>query len=80
MRKGGAAMDDEKLDQVLPLMFRHVPVNELARTRLKQRLFGGTALSDDDLSSLAAAGDPNEQDNKEKEIRDECGHSGRINR
>ena len=50
-------MEEEKINRVLPLMFRRVKVPEKAKSELKERLFGGTALSDDDLFHVAAAGD-----------------------
>ncbi len=53
-------MNEDRLDKVLTGMFRRVSVDELAKSRLKKRLFGEAELSDDDLSQVAAAGNPAE--------------------
>ncbi len=51
-------MDIERLEKILPLMFSGVRVDEQAKANLKQRLFRSAELSDDELTSVAAAGDP----------------------
>lgn len=50
---------NQKLDQIMPLVFRQAPVDELAKSRLRQKLFQGAELTDDALSSVAAAGNAN---------------------
>jgi hypothetical protein len=50
-------MNDEKISRILPLLFRHTHVPKNAKERLRARLFVKNALSDDDLSFVAAAGD-----------------------
>ena len=53
-------MTEEKLNRVLPMMFRRVKVPPRAKEELRCRLFGvsgAIALSDNDLSYIAAAGD-----------------------
>jgi len=59
-------MDEEKLNRVLPLMFRHVEAPRQAKEKLRQRLFGAAELSDEDLFFVAAAGDLAEQARKNK--------------
>ena len=59
-------MNDEKLNRVLPLMFREVKVPERAKEDLRQRLFRHTELTDDELIFVAAAGDPEEQARKQQ--------------
>jgi hypothetical protein len=54
-------MNEEAIRRALPLVFREVKIPERAKSELRQRLFGGNQLSDDDLSLVAAAGDPAEQ-------------------
>jgi hypothetical protein len=46
----------KKLDRVLSLMFQKVEAPRRAKEALKRRLFDGDALSDEDASSVAAAG------------------------
>ena len=50
-------MNEEKLNRILPLMFRQVKAPRQAAEKLRQRLFGAAELSDDDLMLVAAAGD-----------------------
>jgi len=59
-------MDEERLNRVLPLVFRRVKASEQAREKLRQRLFGAAELSDDDLMLVAAAGEFAEQSRKNK--------------
>ena len=51
-------INEEKLDQVLTLMFHQVKVPEHAKTKLRARIFGSPELSDEELGLVAAAGDP----------------------
>jgi len=64
--KAGDAMDEKKLSRVLPLVFHQVKAPRQAAEKLKQRLFGTTELSDNDLLFVAAAGDFAEQSRKNK--------------
>jgi hypothetical protein len=57
-------MDEEKLNRVLPQVFRRVKVNQKAKEALRQKLFGAAELSDDALSLVTAAGDLAEQAQK----------------
>ena len=50
-------MAEDKLDRVLPLMFRQVKSRRHAKDELRKRLFGKTELFDDNLLYIAAAGD-----------------------
>ncbi len=58
---------NQKLDQIMPLVFRQAPVDELAKSRLRQKLFQDVELTDDALSSVAAAGNANARRHKKKE-------------
>ncbi len=51
-------MSAERLDTILPLMFKRIRADEQAKANLKQQLFRNIALSDDELSFIAAAGHP----------------------
>jgi hypothetical protein len=55
--EGRKTVGEERLSSLLPRLFRQTPIDELAKARLKQRLFRGAELSDDELSSVASAGD-----------------------
>ena len=57
-------MKDEKLERVLPLMFRQIKIPEGAKAKLKARLFGNYELTDDDIEFVAAAGDLTEREQK----------------
>ena len=52
---------EEKVNRVLPLLFRHVKANEGAKEELRRKLFGAVALTDADLDWAAAAGDLTER-------------------
>jgi hypothetical protein len=67
-------MNDEMIIRVLPLLFRHTHVPKNAKERLRARLFRNNrnnALSDDDLSFVAAAGDPAETMRQAEQIKNE---------
>ncbi|MCL2013502.1 MAG: hypothetical protein FWG69_00785 [Oscillospiraceae bacterium] len=49
-------MAEERLNCVLPLMFRQIKVSRRAKEELRMQLFSITALPDDELSYIAAAG------------------------
>ena len=51
-------MDEEKIKRVLPLMFQQVKIPEQAKANLKKRLFESRELSEDELEFVAAAGNP----------------------
>ncbi len=59
-------MSAERLDKILPLMFKRIRVDGQAKANLKQQLFSNTALSDDELSLISAAGHPAERNSKVK--------------
>ena len=59
-------MKNEKLERVLPLMFRQVKIPEDAKAKLKERLFGNYEISDNDMGFVAAAGDLTGQEQKNK--------------
>ncbi len=59
-------MSEERLDKILPLMFKRIRIGEQAKANLKQQLFRNIALSDDELSLIAAAGDPAQRNSKAK--------------
>lgn len=58
--------NEDKIDRVLPLMFRQVKVPLQAKAKLKARLFETFEVSDDELDFVAAAGDPAERERKNK--------------
>jgi hypothetical protein len=55
--EGGDEMTDDKLERILPLLFRWTKVPVEAKATLQERLLGRVALSDDDLSLVTAAGE-----------------------
>ena len=57
-------MSEERLEKILPLMFKRIRASEQAKANLKQQLFSNIALSDDELSLIAAAGHPAERNRK----------------
>ena len=59
-------MKDEKIERVLPLMFRQVKISKDAKAKLKKRLFGNYEISDNDMGFVAAAGDLTGQEQKNK--------------
>ena len=59
-------MSEERLDKILPLMFKRIRASEQAKANLKKQLFSNAALSDDELSLIAAAGHPAERNLKTK--------------
>ena len=64
-------MDEEKLNRVLPLVFRRAKASRQAAEKLRQRLFGAAELSDDDLTLVAAAGDFAERPRKNENLNQE---------
>ena len=73
-------MDEDRLDRVLPLMFRKVKIPLRAKEKLRHQLFGAAELTDDDMGYVAAAGDATEQkDDKKKEQDDPLKHSNKDN-
>ncbi len=59
-------MSAERLDKILHLMFKRIRVDEQAKANLKNQFFSNAALSDDELSLIAAAGHPAERNLKTK--------------
>ena len=53
-------MEEDRLNNVLPLMFREVKIPERAKEDLRQRLFSQRELTDDELGFVAAAGESEE--------------------
>ena len=59
-------MNEEKLNRVLPLMFREVKIPGRAKEELRRQLFKQRELTDDELDFVAAAGDLEEQARKQQ--------------
>ena len=57
-------MSEEKINRVLPLIFKRVKVPRQAKEELRRRLFQKEELTDGQLSLAAAAGDVEEQELK----------------
>ncbi|QHQ62573.1 hypothetical protein Ana3638_18770 [Anaerocolumna sedimenticola] len=62
-------MVEEKLARVLPLMFKEVKIPKLAKETLRQRLFGGEELTDDNLTLVSAAGTWRNRSGKVKKVK-----------
>jgi hypothetical protein len=58
-------MDENKLERILPLMFKKVKIPLRAKDDLRRRLFGAKELSDDEMGYVAAAGDAVERKRKD---------------
>ena len=64
-------MDEDRLNRVLPLMFRKVKIPLRAKEELKAQLFGAVELSDYDMGYVAAAGDTAETKRKNDKHEEE---------
>ena len=67
-------MNEEKINSVLPLMFKKVKIPRQAKDDLRKRLFESRELLEDDLEFIAAAGNPPELDDIEKEKKRKRGY------
>ena len=62
-------MSEEKINRVLPLIFKRVKVPRQAKEELRRRLFQKDELTDEQLSLAAAAGNLTEQTEQQKILK-----------
>ena len=65
----------EKINRVLPTIFKRVKVPRQAKEELRRRLFQKEELTDEKLSLIAAAGDLTEQTAQQKILKNGGNHN-----